>query len=236
MQPYFFPYIGYWQLIHATDTFVLFDDVQYIRHGWINRNRIINPAGDWQYIQIPVEKHKHTELIRNITARAGVDWRVKLFGQLDHYRRRAPYYGETVAIIHSVVSDLDDPRICRINFAILGGICGALGVDRKMLISSECGFVYSGVTDAGEWALYICEQLNADAYINPISGAKLFDPAKFAASGISLSFLQPDDITYPRRGAFEPWLSIIDVLMFNGVEGTKALLSRYSLHLHPEVS
>jgi WbqC-like protein len=231
MQPYFFPYIGYWQLIHATDTFVLFDDVQYIRHGWINRNRIINPAGGWQYIQIPVAKHHHTELIRNITARTGDDWRAKLLGQLDHYKRRAPHYHETVEMVRTILAELDDPRICRINFAILSGICGALGVDRKMLISSECGFAYSGVADAGEWALRIAEQLRADTYINPISGAELFDPAKFAASGIALSFLQPDDIVYPRRGAFEPWLSIIDVLMFNGVEGTKALLSRYSLHL-----
>jgi hypothetical protein len=236
MQPYFFPYIGYWQLIHATDTFVLFDDVQYIRHGWINRNRIINPAGGWQYIQVPVAKHEHTELIRNITARASEDWRVKLLGQLDHYKRRAPYYRETVEIVRNILANLDDLRICRINLAILRGICSALGVDRKILISSECGFEYSEVTDAGEWALRISEQLSAAVYINPISGAELFDPAKFAASGIALSFLQPDDIVYSRRGAFEPWLSIIDVLMFNGIEGTKTLLSRYSLHLHPGAS
>jgi len=236
MQPYFFPYIGYWQLIQATDTFVLFDDVQYIRHGWINRNRIINPAGGWQYIQIPVTKHHHTELIRNITARAGEDWRAKLLGQLDHYKHRGLHYRETVEIVRTILLGLDDPRICRINLAILRGICAALGVDRKMLISSECGFDYSGVTDAGEWALRIAEQLRADTYINPISGVELFDTAKFAASGIGLSFLQPDDIVYPRRGAFEPWLSIIDVLMFNGVEGTKSLLNRYSLHPHPKGS
>ena len=230
MQPYFFPYIGYWQLIYATDTFVLFDDVQYIRHGWINRNRIINPAGGWQYIQVPLAKHGHTELIRNIAARAGDDWRAKVLGQLDHYRRRASHYSETVELISTALADLDDPRICRINFSILSAICRALGVDRKILISSECGFDYSGVTDAGEWALRIAEQLSAVAYINPISGAELFDAAKFTASGIQLHFLRSDDIIYPRRGTFEPWLSIIDVLMFNGVEGTKALLSRYTLH------
>ena len=230
MQPYFFPYIGYWQLIHATDTFVLFDDVQYIRHGWINRNRIINPAGGWQYIQVPLAKHEHTELIRNVAARAGEDWRAKVLGQLNHYKRRAPHYRETVEIIGAVLAGLDDPRICRINFSILSGICGSLGVDRKILISSECGFDYSAVVDAGDWALRIAEQLGADGYINPISGTELFDAAKFTARGIRLNFLRPDDIIYPRRGAFEPWLSIIDVLMFTGVEGTKALLSRYTLH------
>jgi hypothetical protein len=236
MQPYFFPYIGYFQLIYATDTFVLFDDVQYIRHGWLNRNRIINPIGGWQYIQLPTTKHHHTELIRNVTARAGEDWSAKLLGQLDHYRRRAPHYRETIEIIRTILSGLDDPRISRINFSILSGICRAMGVDRRMLISSEVGFDYSGVTDAGEWALRISEQLSAETYINPISGAELFDPAKFAASGIVLSFLQPDDIVYPQRGAFVPWLSIIDVLMFNGVEGTMSLLSHYSLHSHPKAS
>jgi hypothetical protein len=233
MQPYFFPYIGYWQLIYATDTFVLFDDVQYIRHGWINRNRTINPAGGWQYIQVPVAKHSHTELIRNIVAR-DEDWRGKLLGQLNHYRRRAPHYAETVEIIRNLLDRLDDSRISRINLSILRGLCNALGFDRQILVSSECDFDYSGVTDPGEWALRISEQLRAEVYINPISGAALFDPAKFAASGITLGFLQSDEIIYPRRGPFEPSLSIIDVMMFNGVEGTKDLLSRYSIQIHPK--
>ena len=235
MQPYFFPYIGYWQLIHATDRFVLFDDVQYIRHGWINRNRIINPRGGWQYIRVPVAKHEHTELIRNIAAHADDPWRGKLLGQLEHYRRRAPYYRETVDIVRTVLGNLDDLRICRINLAILRHICGVLGVDREFLVSSECGFSYGAVADAGEWALRIAEQLGASEYINPISGIELFDPAKFAASEIALSFLQPDEITYQQRGDFEPSLSIIDVLMFNGIEGAKALLTRYSLQEHPTV-
>ncbi len=128
--------------------------------------------------------------------------RAKLLGQLDHYKRRAPHYRDADGIVRTILAQLDEPRICRINFAILNGICGALGVDRKFLISSECDFEYSGVTDAGEWALRIAEQLGADEYINPISGAQLFEPAKFVASGITLSFLQPDDIVYPRRGAF----------------------------------
>jgi WbqC-like protein family len=230
MQPYFFPYIGYWQLIHAADAFVLLDDVQYIRHGWINRNRIFNPAGGWQYIQIPLAKHAHTELIRNITAHPSQDWKTKLLGQLDHYKRRAPHYDETVEIVRAILARLDDPRVCRINFAILTALCGALGLDRKILVSSECGFGYDNVADAGDWALRIAEQLGADAYINPISGADLFDSAKFAASGITLWFLQPEEVVYSRRGPFEPSLSIIDVLMFNGIVGTQALLSRYALH------
>ncbi|MGC7846714.1 WbqC family protein [Desulforudis sp. 1088] len=85
MQPYFSPYIGYWQLIHAVDTFVLFDDVQYIRHGWINRNRILKPGGGWQYI-IALKKHSKNDLIRNIQAHPTLEWKARILRQLEHYK------------------------------------------------------------------------------------------------------------------------------------------------------
>lgn len=236
MQPYFFPYIGYFQLIAAADAFILFDDVQYIRHGWINRNRIHDPNKSWQYITVPLEKHEHTDLIRSLRARSTEDWPAKILSQIQHYKRRAPYFDETMGLVASLLGGGGDGRICRINLAIMQGVCRHLGLERPFRVSSDCGFDYSGVGDAGEWALRICEQVGAEEYINPISGAALFDEAKFTASGIKLRFLQPDDIVYSRRGAFEPWLSIIDVLMFNGVNGTRQLLDRYSLLAHPGVA
>jgi len=237
MQPYFFPYIGYFQLISAADAFILFDDVQYIRHGWINRNRIHDPNKSWQYITAPLEKHEHTDLIRNLMARSGEDWSAKIVSQVQHYKRRAPYFEETVNLVASLLAEAaGDSRISRINLVILRGVCRHLGIDRPFQVSSDCGFDYRNVHDAGEWALRISEQVGAKEYINPVSGAALFDPAKFAASGIKLSFLQPEEIVYSRRGPFEPWLSIIDVLMFNGVAGTRQLLDRYSLLAHPGVA
>lgn len=229
MQPYFFPYIGYWQLIHAADTFVLFDDVQYIRHGWINRNRILNPQGGWQYVMAPLETHTHTELIKNITVKPIQTWRDKLLDQLNHYKRRAPYFFEIRELAASVLTDSDDRQISRVNLTILKGICSAIGLERNFLISSECNFDYRKVTDAGEWALQISKQLGATEYINPVSGAELFTASKFAADQIRLRFLKPHDIIYPRRGDFEPSLSIIDVLMFNGIAGTRNLINNYAL-------
>ena len=83
MQPYFFPYIGYFQLINSVDRFILFDDVQYIRHGWVNRNRILKPEEGWQYIIAPLQKHRQTELIRDIKLKEGDDWKKKILRQLE---------------------------------------------------------------------------------------------------------------------------------------------------------
>lgn len=229
MQPYFFPYIGYWQLIHESDVFILLDDVQFMRHGWIERNRILNPNGGWQYIAIPLEKHTSRELIRNVVARGNGDWKLKLLGQLTHYRRVAPYYAAVRDAVLEVVEPVQDNSVCRINGAILRGLCKVLDVRTKFLTASECGFDYSEISLPGEWALRISQQMGAHEYINPANGEELFDANQFEASGIKLKFLKPDSLVYPRNGAFIPSLSIIDVLMFNGVEATKALLCRYTL-------
>ena len=228
MQPYFFPYIGYWQLIAATDTFVLLDDVQYMRHGWIERNRILNPDGGWQYIAVPLEKHTHKEVIRNVVAR-DQDWKGKLLSQLTHYRRLAPHYAQVHAAIASVLESVHDRSICRINASILKGVCDFLGLKRSFLVASDCNLDYSQVTDAGEWALRISQQLGAEEYVNPAGGADLFDAGQFSAAGIRLSLLTPEPVEYSRNGTFIPWLSIIDVLMFNGIEGTMPMLNQYTL-------
>jgi hypothetical protein len=88
MQPYFFPYIGYWQLIHAVDRFVLFDDAQYIRHGWVNRNRILKPGGGWQYILVPLKKHALTESIKNVQVNPDGKWHELIVRQLAHYKKK----------------------------------------------------------------------------------------------------------------------------------------------------
>lgn len=229
MQPYFFPYLGYWQLIQASDTFVLMDDVQFIRHGWIERNRILKQDGGWQYVAVPLEKHSHKEAIRNIVARDGFDWKAKLLDQLSHYRRVAPHYREARKAIEEVIESAHSRSICRIDGAILRGLCKVLGVERDILIASECGLDYSQVSHTGEWALRISQQMGASEYINPIGGIDLFDAGQFSEAGIALTFLEPEPVAYERGGAFIPRLSIIDVLMFNGIEGTKPLLGSCTL-------
>lgn len=233
MQPYFFPYLGYWQLIHAVDHFVLLDEVQYIRHGWVNRNRILKPGGGWQYIVAPLEKHALTAEISAVKAKPDSDWRDLIVRQLAHYKRRARYYEETVELLRRSLAS-EQCGISQINFTSITELCRTLGIETKVTLSSEHAFSYETVESAGDWALAICHQLGASRYINPIGGAHLFDQDKFASKNIDLGFLEPGEVVYSQKQAFEPWLSIIDVLMFNGVGQTKALLDNYSIKAKPQ--
>jgi hypothetical protein len=229
MQPYFFPYIGYWQLLRAVDTFILFDDVQYMRPGWINRNRILKPAEGWQYIVVPLQAHSHKELIRNILAHDRQNWKEQIIAQLAHYKRKAPYFSVVLELIKATLYSVTDHRMAYINFAVINNINRALDIKTKVLLSSECNFNYTDVKAAGDWALQISQQMHAQQYINPISGASLYNIGEFRRSGIQLTLLAPNAIKYPQAGQFEPSLSIIDVLMFNGIENTKLLLNEFSL-------
>ena len=229
MQPYFFPYIGYWQLIHAADKFVLFDDAQYMRHGWVNRNRILKPSGGWQYITVPLKKHSVTELIKNVQVQPLVEWSKLIIRQIAHYKKKARYFDETNELMKNILQNQVGLSIAEINFCSIKKICEHLDINKEIILSSEQNFDYSNVGDAGEWALRIAEQMGADEYINPAAGQELFNEDKFSSSNIKLSFLKPQEFEYSQRGVFEPALSIVDVLMFNGIEGTKNLLEEYSL-------
>ena len=96
MQPYFFPALGYFDLMRTTDRWILFDTVQYRRHSWLNRNRILHPASGWQYVSAPLKKHHRDTLIRDVEVREGDEWKRRIVGQLAHYKKRAPYYARTV--------------------------------------------------------------------------------------------------------------------------------------------
>jgi hypothetical protein len=229
MQPYFFPYIGYWQLIHAADCFVCFDDVQYIRRGWINRNRILKPAGGWQYILVPLKKHEQTELIKNIQVHPDKKWKEQIIAQMAHYKKKARYFDEINQMLTEILFANNAQYIAEINCSIIKALCAHLDIKKEIIVSSEQNFDYRDVNDAGEWALRIAEQMGAAEYINPLAGEVLFNQEKFLASHIKLSFLKPEEIVYSQRGSFEPSLSIIDVLMFNGIDGTKTLLKKYSI-------
>lgn len=228
MQPYFFPYIGYFQLINAVDTFVLFDDAQHMRHGWINRNRILKPNASWQYILVPLKKYPHKELIKNVQIQLNSKWKELIIGQLEHYKKKARYFEETNELIREILFSQNEQNIAMINFSILKKLSEYLGMNTKIIVSSEQNFDYENVSNSGEWALRIAEQMSADEYINPLDGKDLFNPEKFLSSNIRLSFLECDKIEYNQVNEFEPNLSIIDVLMFNGKAGVQSLLSHYS--------
>jgi hypothetical protein len=223
MQPYFFPYLGYFSLIKNTDEWIVFDEVQFIRHGWIERNRILKPADGWQYISVPLEKHPRETKIADIQIRTGEDWRNKIFRQIEHYKK-APHYVAVVELISEALN-VDTKSIVELNVRILQTICAYLSVRFNFSIFSDINLKIEPVTHPGEWAINISKALKAGEYINPIGGMEIFNPEQFRRNGINLVFLKNTLPAYnQRRKQFEAGLSIIDVLMFNDVAQTNALI------------
>jgi hypothetical protein len=216
MQPYFFPYLGYFDLINRCDTWIVFDTPQYIRQGWVNRNRVLHPAQGWAYFGVPVKKHDYSTPISHIETTAPAEWRQKLLRQLSHYRKKAPHFDGTMDLVTRSLAD-DDPNLSRLNTRILGDVCSHIGIRWNCSVFSEMNLPLGPVEGPGDWSLRICEALGATEYINPPGGEGLFDRAAFERSKIRLTIQEPFEFSYECPGyQFEPSLSVIDALMWNG--------------------
>lgn len=225
MQPYFFPYIGYYSLIAHADRFILFDVVQFIRHGWIERNRILKPQEGWQYVSVPLEKVTLGTKIQDVLIRQNEDWKGKLIRQLGHYKKRAPFYEETMETILDSLC-IETTSIVRLNRNILEKTCQYIGIFPKIDIFSEMNIEIDQVTHPGEWALNISKSLGVKEYLNPTGGVEIFNPSQFKNANIKLSFVGNNMPRYPQRRAnFENSLSIIDVMMFNSPEQIRGMLN-----------
>lgn len=227
MQPYFLPYIGYFALIAHCDCFILFDTAQYERHGWMNRNRILKPGGGWQYITVPLAKHPRESAVSRVFPACQTDWRDRVRRQLEHYRRRAPYFPETMEVVER--GWRDGENLSSLNRNLLESILRYLGIHRSLECLSELDLSLPPVDSPGDWALNIAQQLNAASYVNPPGGKRLFERKRFEASGIELRFLEHKLPEYSQRNRFpfEPALSIVDVLMFNDPPAVRAMLTDY---------
>ena len=214
MQPYLFPYLGYFDLINRVDRWVVFDTAQYIRHGWVNRNRILHPTQGWQYILAPLVKHHREARICDVQIVEGRDWRDRIEGQLQHYRGQAPQFDSTMTLLRECLA-LPERSLSRLNVELLRKVCAYLGIPFSPGVFSEMGLVLGPIEGPGDWALRIAEALGASEYVNPPGGADLFDREKFAACGIRLTIQEPVAFTYECPGyEFQPGLSIVDVLMW----------------------
>jgi len=230
MQPYFFPYIGQFQLIHAVDRFILCDDVQYIRHGWINRNRILKQGEGYQYMIVPVSKHRSRDPIRNIRTVEGSAWKEAIFRQMEVYRKRAPYYNQVKQLMCQCLSPAET-NIARLNGACLKAVCDYVGIPFSVEISSDMNLNYSMIETTSDWALKMCEQLGASSYFNPPGGTVLYEKEQFGRNHIELRFVKPLFREYDQRNnnGFLPGLSIIDIMMFNSPAAIADMLNDYQL-------
>lgn len=231
MQPYFFPYIGYFQLMNAVDRWVAFDEVQFIDKGWINRNRILHsdPAKEWQFITLPLDKRGQFDRICDINIKESIDWRSQILGKLTHYKKSAPYYEKTIEFVQNCF-DTDESSLAKIVIEILRKTCAYIGIQTPIDVQSELKLQLSEIHHPGQWALRISQALNAEEYINPIGGRQIFKPKEFESVGVKLSFLKTEPSTYLQmRKKFISGLSIIDVLMFNDRQQCARLLEGYDL-------
>lgn len=228
MQPYFFPYLGYFSLIKHTDRFILFDTVQFIRHGWIERNRILNPNGDWQYIKVPLVKFSQSTIIKDIQINNNFGWREKIFAQLQHYKKKAPNYTIVIELLEDIFS-ADYFDIVSLDLNSLIKVADYLGINTSIEVFSSMGLAIEKVNAPDEWALNICKALgNVEEYWNPPGGASFFDKVKYEKAGIKLKFHSIKLTEYiQRQSIFIPGLSIIDVMMFNSINDINEMLDNY---------
>lgn len=230
MQPYFFPYLGYYGLIANTDRFIFLDEVQFIRHGWIERNRIISIKNEPMFIKVPLKKHPRSTSIRNISIRNEESWRSTIFAQLTHYKRKAPFYGETLSVLDQCFA-LNTDSIAELNAHVLEVTCNYLNIPFSYSIFSKMDLEIEAPRSPDEWALNISKVLRASMYINPPGGVSFFDRSKFERVGIEIKFLEPRLEPYQQFGGSEflAGLSIIDVMMFNSPDKINRMLKKFEL-------
>lgn len=229
MQPYLFPYIGYWQLIHAVDRFVLLDDVNYIVRGYINRNSILI-NGEPHKFTIPIQKASQNRLIKDTKLNFQETDKKKFTAMLDNAYKKAPHYQDVMPLIEKIVFQEEDDLTSYIYISIKE-IGAYLNISTDIYRSSQIPKDIS--LKAQERIIEICKKMQADVYINPCGGRELYAHENFEKEGIQLFFLDTrgENITYRQgTGEFKPNLSIIDVMMFNDVTIVRDFLNQYDLN------
>jgi len=217
MQPYLFPYIGYFQLIASVDLFVVYDDIKYTKKGWINRNRMLLNGKD-EVFSLPLKRA--SDFLNVCERELSPDFdHLKFLGRIEGAYRRAPYFSQTFPLIEQIVQN---PERNLFSF-ILNSIkrtCEHLGIVTDIRISSEISVDTSLKSQAR--VLGLCEAVGANAYVNSIGGVDLYSKDEFHARGIELQFIKSKPFEYRQfDNEFVPWLSIIDVMMFGSIESIR---------------
>lgn len=223
MQPYFMPYIGYFQLINTVDKFVLYDNIEYTKKGWINRNRILVNGKD-EYITLPLKKdsdYLHVNQ-RFLSDNFNVEIK-KTLNKIGEVYRKAPQYSQTMRLLNEIFLYEEKNLFKFIKHSIFR-LLSFLDINTEIVISSELNIQH--VLKSEDKVLAICKKLKSNTYINPIGGVSLYSHSTFKQKQINLLFLKSNPIQYHQfNKEFIPWLSIIDVLMFNDIETVKQLIN-----------
>lgn len=225
MQPYFLPYIGYWQLLAAVDAFVLYDNIQYTKKGWINRNRFLRNGADALFT-IPLKKD--SDFLDVVKRFVTDDFNPeRLLNQLEASYRKAPFFKTVFPIVTSILRAEHRNLFDYIHHSIRV-IAEFLHIETPIVVSS--GITIDHALGGENKVVAICKAMGATSYLNAIGGQELYSPATFKTHGVTLKFIKTRPICYQQYGgAFVANLSIIDVMMFNSEEAIRSLLREYDL-------
>lgn len=225
MQPYFLPYIGYFQLINAVDQFVIYDNIQYTKKGWINRNRFLRNGADYLFT---ISLQKDSDFLNICDRKIDNNFaKVKLLNKLRHAYGKAPFFGATYPIIEEIIQNEDDNLFTYILNSVIS-ICRFLKIDTTIITSSTISIDHS--LTGQKKVVALCQKLEADVYINAIGGQELYNKESFRKIGCDLQFIKSDQISYNQFSqAFVPNLSILDLMMFNKEEDIRNMLNQYSI-------
>jgi hypothetical protein len=227
MQPYFFPYLGYFQMVHAVDDFVFYDDVMFIKKGWINRNRILIQEKEFLFT-IPLEKQSQNKTIRESQVAWGAEFPRKFISQLESAYQKAPQFERVMPMIRLLLSH--KPA----SMADLAGksielVWQYLGLEKRFHYSSQ---IQNNQADGrAERLIHLTKSLGSSQYVNALNGQSLYEKTFFAAQGVELFFVKPvlQDYKQGKAKDFVSGLSILDVLMWNETDDVLQMLQHYTL-------
>jgi hypothetical protein len=229
MQPYVFPYIGYFHLIEASDKIVFYDDVTYIKGGWINRNRILIHGKDGLFT-IPLSKASSFKEIKDTELHPKLYpfWRKKFLNTIEQNYSKAPYYKDVYRLITNLLNQ-NHKYISDLAINSITDVYSFLQKDLNWTKSSICSTETKGVNKADR-IIQITKDLGYTKYINTIGGQELYNKDYFKSHGVQLNFIQSRNCEYKQfNGDFIPWLSIIDILMFNDKKTIKEQFSAFDI-------
>jgi len=226
MQPYFLPYIGYFQLMASVDVFVVYDNIKYTKKGWINRNRLLMNGQDTMF-SLPLKKGADSLNIyeRELTSDFNKN---KLLNQFRGAYAKAPYFNDIFPCLEEIINYHDNNLFVYLHYSLCK-LAELLDIKTRIIISSSLPVDES--LKGQDKVLSICKAMSAKNYINAIGGQTLYNRADFEAEGIRLNFIQSKTMEYPQFSTpFVPWLSIVDLLMFNSLDTVRHWVnSHYSL-------
>lgn len=242
MQPYFFPYIGYFQLIAATDVFILYGNVTFRKRSWITRNRLMDKgSGEPFYINVPVKKSSSNKLIRDIEINHSIPWQKKLLDLISYNYKKAEFFEENFEYVKALIL-FQSPTLHDYNSRILLELCSYLDISTSVLsdtckesflnIENELNIksLQNNLNNKTQRIISLCQHIGAEHYINAPGGSTLYSKSDFAKLGVQLNYLQPSNSTYHQfKHPFQNYLSILDLLFHMGKVNSIAEIGKFSL-------